>query len=241
MSSPLTLPLKIFIGCDSKEPAAFSVLAHSILSRATIPVSIVPLTLAAARWSGFTRTRGALEATEFSFTRFLVPHLCNFEGMAVFMDCDMLCRVDLLELLIPMLAYPDAGALVCPHDYVPKAATKFLGQTQTTYPRKNWSSFIVFNNAECRALTLDYVNTASGLELHRFHWLDERKIGHLDLAWNWLVGEYAPNPNAKILHYTLGTPCFAEYRDCDHADVWWADYDAMRAPIVERAVVAGAA
>jgi hypothetical protein len=224
--------LRVFVGCDSKEPVAFSVLAHSILSRTSVPVAITPLTLKSVSLGGiYTRDRGPLESTEFSFTRFLVPHLCDYEGHAVFMDCDMLCRVDLLELLIPILAYPDKAVLVCPHDYVPKQSTKFLGQTQTAYPRKNWSSFMVFNNALCKQLTPAYVNSASGLDLHRFNWLKDEEIGHLDLGWNWLVGEYEKNDQAKVLHYTNGTPCFPDYRHCDHSDLWVNELAGMLMPV----------
>lgn len=251
-SEPL---LRVFIGYDRKESVAFSVLAASILKRATIPVAIVPLTRQSLDRI-YTRPRGPTEATEFSMTRFLVPYLSNYEGLSVFMDCDMLCQVDLLELWLELSAQPGKAVWCCQHDYVPKDLVKFDGHEQTRYPRKNWSSFMVFDNAQCQSLTPAYVNTATGLELHRFHWVtpsverqevfrlgqtqpevitrtltaDER-IGALPLTWNWLVGEYDPNPDAKVLHYTLGTPCFDAYQDCDHADRWWAEYEAMLSPV----------
>jgi hypothetical protein len=111
---------------------------------------------------------------------------------------------------------------------VPKTDRKFLDQVQTKYKRKNWSSLMLFNNARCRALTPDYVNTASGLELHRFAWIDDAAIGELPLEWNWLVGEYAHNPAAKIVHFTIGGPYFAAYRDCDYAGEWFAEFESMR-------------
>jgi hypothetical protein len=110
--------------------------------------------------------------------------------------------------------------LACKHDYVPKTERKFLDQVQTKYPRKNWSSVMLFNNARCRALTPEYVNTASGLDLHRFNWLNDEDIGDIPLEWNWLVGEYERKPDVKIVHYTLGGPYFDEYRDCDYAAEW---------------------
>lgn len=219
-------PLKIFIGWDSKEPAAFAVLAHSILKRATIPVAIVPLTRQSIQ-DVYTRQRGPTEATEFSLSRFLVPHLSGYKGHSVFLDSDMLCRVDLLELWLHILAHPDKALLCCQHDYVPKQLTKFNGNEQTKYPRKNWSSVMVFDNAKCTALTPDYVNTATGLQLHRFQWLSDAQIGALPMTFNWLVGEYEPNPDAKLLHYTNGSPCFKEYATCDHADMWWDAYRDM--------------
>ena len=121
-----------------------------------------------------------------------------------------------------------AAISVCQHDYTPKSETKMDGRVQTAYPRKNWSSFMVFDNSLCRMLTPDYVETASGLDLHRFNWLkNEYPIGSLPLEWNWLIGEYPINPNAKMLHYTLGGPWFPMQRNCDEADKWLAEYRDM--------------
>jgi hypothetical protein len=207
-------------------------LAHSILTRASIPVAIIPLVQSQLRAMGcYTRTRGPTESTEFSLTRFLVPYLSGFRGVSVFMDCDMLCLADVAELL------PARGAVsVCQHDYTPSTETKMEGQVQTAYPRKNWSSLMVFNNASCLTLQPDYINQATGLSLHRFHWKDDKAIGSLPLEWNWLVGEYEPNPNAKLLHYTLGGPWFSDYQGCDYADLWHAEYRAMTGPHATRAV-----
>jgi hypothetical protein len=161
-------------------------------------------------------------------TRFLVPYLSGYAGWSIFMDCDMLCRVDIVALAKEIDAQAEKAVLVCKHDYVPKTDRKFLDQVQTKYKRKNWSSLMLFNNARCRALTPDYVNTASGLELHRFAWIDDAAIGELPLEWNWLVGEYAHNPAAKIVHFTIGGPYFAAYRDCDYAGEWFAEFESMR-------------
>lgn len=222
----MTGDLRIFVGCDSREPVAAAVLMHSITARASAPVAITPLTLASVRAS-YTRERTPTESTEFSFTRFLVPYLSRYEGVSVFLDCDMLCRVDIWELMGYVDAQPEKAVLVCQHDYVPKTATKMDGQVQTVYPRKNWSSLMVFQNAKCRSLTRKYVNTASGGELHQFAWVPDKAIGALPLTWNHLVGEYAPNPHAEMLHYTLGGPWMAGHEDCDHADQWNRERDAM--------------
>ena len=227
---PRNAPLRIFIGYDSKEPVAYHVLASSILRRASIPVSIVPLTRPSLGRL-YSRERGPTEATEFSLTRFLVPHLSDYEGISVFMDCDMVMRVDIIELWLELLAQPGKAIWCCQHDYVPKHLIKFEGHEQTKYPRKNWSSFMVFDNAKCTALTPEYVNTASGLQLHRFQWLErDEQIGSLPLDWNWLVGEYDRNPVAKNLHFTNGTPCFPDYADSEHASDWWNEFEAMTAP-----------
>jgi hypothetical protein len=219
--------LRVFIGYDPKESVAFYTLAHSILRRASIPVSIAPVMqsqLKALYW----RPRGPTETSEFSLTRFLVPALSGFQGQSIFMDCDMLCRADIAELAAEIEGQQDNAVMVCKHDYIPKTERKFLDQRQTRYPRKNWSSVMVFNNTLCRALTPDYVNSASGLELHRFEWVDDSAIGDLPLEWNWLVDEYAHNAAAKIVHYTIGGPYFDQYRNCDYAAEWFAEFESMR-------------
>ena len=226
--------IRVFIGYDSRETVAFNVLSNSIQRHASRPVAIVPLVLSqlpGLMW----RDRHNLQSTDFSFSRFLVPQLCDHTGWAIFMDCDMLCRADIAELAAYPERSPDKAVLVCKHDYTPGPARKFLDQVQTKYPRKNWSSVMLFNNARCKALTPDYVNSASGLDLHRFTWLKDEQIGAIPLAWNWLVGEYKHNPAAKIAHYTIGGPYFDEYRGCDYAEEWFEEnrrmnYAANRAP-----------
>lgn len=220
--------LNIYIGYDPKESAAYHVLSHSILRRATAPISITPLVRDHFR-PFFTRERGPLDSTDFSITRFLVPYLSGYQGYSIFMDCDLLCQVDITQIwheLSPSGPHP--ALWVCKHDYEPKAGLKMLEQAQTSYSRKNWSSFMLFNNAKCQALTPDYVNTATGLQLHRFAWLkDETLIGALPLKWNWLVGEYPANPYASFWHYTLGGPWWPQYRNVDHAKEWFEEYHHM--------------
>lgn len=219
--------LNVFIGYDPKESVAYHTLSHSILRRSSVPVSIAPLMQAQLKGL-YTRPRGPTESTEFSLTRFLVPALAGYRGWSIFMDCDMLCLADIAQLAAELERQPDKALLVCQHDYVPKTERKFLGQIQTRYPRKNWSSLMLFNNERCRALTPQYVNSATGLELHRFAWIEDHLIGALPLEWNWLVTEYEHNPAAKIVHYTLGGPYFAAYRGCDYAAEWFAEYESMR-------------
>jgi hypothetical protein len=214
--------LQVYIGFDPREAIAFAGLAHSIRRRASVPVTITPLVQRELRDKGlYTRERGPTESTEFSMTRFLVPALAGYEGWSLFMDCDMLCRADIAELFA--LREDDKAVMVAKHDYVPKTDRKFLDQVQTKYQRKNWSSLMLFNNDRCRALTPDFVNSATGLELHRFKWVKDELIGELPKEWNWLVTEYEYNPAAKIVHYTLGGPWFDEYRGCDYAAEWFAE------------------
>lgn len=211
------MPFRVFVGFDDRETVAYHVLCESIRRHASKPVSITPLVRSQL---AFTRARGPLESTDFAFTRFLVPHLVNYEGLALFLDCDMLVKADVWELLFYPAAYPDKAVFVAQHDYVPKTNTKFLGQTQTVYPRKNWSSVMLFNARHCTALTPEYVHTATGQDLHRFAWLEDDKIGALPLYWNWLVDEYPHNDQAKNLHYTLGGPWFPDTANCDHQEDW---------------------
>ena len=139
------------------------------------------------------------------------------------MDCDMLSRSDISALWRQRTT---KYAVQCvQHDYTPTSTVKFLNQPQTPYPKKNWSSMMIFNNAKCTALTPDYVNSATGLELHQFKWLEnEDLIGKVDEEWNWLVGEYEKNPHAKLVHYTEGGPYFKNYKHCDYADEWFNTY-----------------
>lgn len=221
--------LNIYIGYDPRESVAFHVLTHSLLRRSSVPLSVSPL-VRSQLGSIYTRPRGPIESTEFSMTRFLVPYLSGYAGWSLYMDCDMLCRTDIAALAAEIERHADKAVVVCKHDYVPKSERKFLDQVQTKYARKNWSSLMLFNNERCRALSPDYVSSASGLELHRFAWTENRLIGKLQPEWNWLVGEYPHNPGARIVHFTLGGPYFPEYRACDYADEWFAERHLMEEP-----------
>jgi len=218
-------PLDIYIGYDSKEVVAYHALCHSIIKNSSAPVRFTPIYL--QNIAGiFNRERSSLQSTEFSFSRFLVPYLSNYQGWSLFMDCDILARADIAELF--KLRNERYAVMVCKHDYVPKDTTKFLGNVQTKYEKKNWSSVVLFNNSRCRKLTTDYVNNATGLELHQFKWLDdEKEIGELPLEWNWLVGEYPVNESAKMVHFTRGGPYFDDYKDCDYSDEWRATLKEM--------------
>lgn len=213
--------IRIFIGYDKEEAIAYHVLAHSLMRHATQPISITPLMI---NQLPMTREREPLQSTDFSFSRFLVPYLCGYEGHAIFMDSDMLCRSDITKLDFNL----DAAISVVKHDYTPKTATKFLGNIQSPYRMKNWSSLMIFRNDACKALTPEYVNAASGMELHQFQWLNDAEIACLPVEWNHLVSEYEPNKDAKLVHYTLGTPCFRKYADCEFADEWYAEKHMMQ-------------
>ena len=219
--------VRIFVGYDRDEALAFSVFAHSVHRRASLPVSVTPLMLAQLRGI-FTRERDPLQSTEFAFTRFLVPHLCAYDGWAIFADGDMLCRADIAGLWA--LRNERYAVQVVKHDYTPRESAKFLGRRQLAYPRKNWSSVMLFNCARCRWLTPELVAEAGGLDLHQFRWLpDGERIGGLPAAWNHLVGVGAPAPDAKIAHFTLGMPFFYGYAECEFAGEWRDEREAMMA------------
>jgi hypothetical protein len=217
--------IPVFIGYDPREAVAYSVLAHSIQARASRPVSVAPLMLSQLK-GVLTRERHPLQSTDFSFSRFLTPHLSGYSGWSVFMDCDMLMLEDIARLWA--LRDDRYAVMVVKHHHVPRETVKFLGEPQTKYEKKNWSSVMLFNNARCGALTPDYVNRASGLELHQFKWLaNDELIGALPERWNHLVGYNAPRKDAALVHFTLGGPYFEDYRSCEYAKEWHAERDAM--------------
>ena len=217
--------IPVFIGYDPREAVAFSVLAYSIYARASQPVFVAPIMLSQLK-DVMTRERHPLQSTDFSFSRFLAPWLSDFEGWSVFMDCDMLVLDDIAKLYA--MRDDRYAVMVVKHDHVPREDRKFLDQPQTPYQKKNWSSVMLFNNAKCRALTPEYVNGASGLELHQFKWLgNDNLIGALPERWNHLVGYHPPRADAALVHYTLGGPYFDEYRDCEYADEWRREHADM--------------
>lgn len=224
-SYPSPTTLTIGIGFDQCESVAYHTLCHSILSRSSIPVRIIPIKRSMLkRWHG--RQMEAGQSNEFTYTRYLLPFLCDYEGTSLFMDCDMLVRCDIAEILEHWS--PLASIHVVKHDYTPKNATKYLGNAQAAYPRKNWSSVMLFNNYLCRQLTPKMVETATPQQLHRFEWLADDRIRALPAEWNHLVSEYAPNPDAKIVHWTVGGPWFDEYRAAEFADEWFRERALMQ-------------
>ena len=217
--------IKVFVGYDPREAVAFSVLAHSIHQRSSEPVTVTPIRLSQLE-GVYRRARDPLQSTDFSFSRFLTPWLCDYRGWAVFMDCDMLVLDDIAELW--RIRDDRYAVQVVKHNHVPKEDTKFLGATQTKYNKKNWSSVMLMNCERCTALTPEYVNSATGLELHQFKWLaSDDLIGEVPSRWNHLVGYDAPRRDAALVHYTIGGPYFEEYRACEYAAEWFAERDAM--------------
>jgi len=210
-------PIPVFIGYDPREAIAFHVCANSIIRQASRPVCIIPLALNLFRDYKETHTDGS---NQFIYSRFLVPHLMDYTGWAIFIDGDMIVRGDIVELWELQDPYKDV--LVVKHDYKTRMPVKYLGSKNEDYPRKNWSSVILWNcnSHPNRKLTPDFIQQATGAQLHRFSWVDDKRIGELPPEWNWLPDEYGPNLDAKLLHYTLGAPCFQEFADTPQGNEW---------------------
>lgn len=218
--------LTVAIGYDHRESIAYHVLAHSIMRRASQPVRIQPIILNQLG-DMFKRERSPMQTTDFTYSRFLTPYLGDENGTTVFMDCDMLCLTDICELEDIAKQQSYADVIVVKHDYIPMMEDKFLHQKQTIYACKNWSSMMVFNGHRMRVkqLTPGYVEKASAMDLHQFKWAFE--VGELGPEWNHLVGEYGPNPTAKIVHFTRGGPWFQGYEFCEYAEVWYEELKDM--------------
>jgi lipopolysaccharide biosynthesis glycosyltransferase len=209
--------LRIYIGYDPREAIAFHTCVNSIIRYASQPVSITPLAL--------TNLTGYIEkhkdaSNEFVYSRFLVPHFENHRGWALFIDGDMIFRDDVTKLF--NLIDHSKAVMVVKHDYKTRAKKKYLNSVNEDYPRKNWSSVILWNcgSAINNKLTPEFIEKAEGKELHRFLWIPDDRIGELPISWNWLPQEHGEWKEAKLIHYTLGTPCFKENKDDFMADEW---------------------
>jgi lipopolysaccharide biosynthesis glycosyltransferase len=217
--------MKIFVGWDSREDIAYQVCKHSILKRTDADIEIEPLKQEELTAKGlYTRRLDPLSSTEFTFTRFLVPYLMGYNGWAMFVDCDFLFVDDVVKLFRHAQERENCALLVVQHDYKPSSTTKMDNQVQHQYPRKNWSSLIMYNcgHPEMRKLTPDVVNSSTGAFLHRFSWLNDKFIGTIPHQWNWLVNWYKEPHHGKpsAIHYTEGGPWFPNYISCEYGGNW---------------------
>ena len=222
------MKVNFFIGYDPKEDIAYRVCKYSLLKRSSNNVNVMSLKLdELVAKKLYTRPIDPLASTQFTYTRFLVPLLNNYEGWAVFCDCDFIFLNDVSNLFSNL---DSSKAIYCvQHDYTPKEKHKMDGQKQTIYPRKNWSSFILFNCAHPsnKRLSVDLVNAETGSFLHQFKWLKDSEIGSLDERWNWLEGWTSKHNNKKpfAVHYTRGGPWFEEWQDVEFANEWIEERD----------------
>lgn len=224
--------MKIFIGYDSLQQEASAVCEYSLRKHASTPLEIYHLNQQQLIENNdyFRRDSGS---TEFAFTRFLVPHLCDFDGWSMFVDSDFLFTYDINKLFDKVLTSAmaeDRAVYVCKHpEYVPKSPTKFYGQQQLALPMKNWSSLMLFNNSHqsTKNLSKMMVNNVTPAFLHRFGWCDPSEIGHISLMWNWLVGEYDGGlPIPFGIHFTNGGP-FNGVHGQDYEDIWLGYRDEL--------------
>ena len=222
------MKLNFFIGYDSKEDIAYRVCKYSLLKRASIDLNVTSLKLdELVAKNLYTRSIDPLASTQFTYSRFLVPHLMNFNGWAVFCDCDFIFLSDASYLFQQL---DDTKAVYCvKHDYTPKERHKMDGKKQTIYPRKNWSSLILFNcsHTSTKNLTVERVNSETGAYLHQFKWCKDDEIGSLDERWNWLEGWTSGHNKEKpyAVHYTRGGPWFSECQDVEYAKEWLLERD----------------
>jgi lipopolysaccharide biosynthesis glycosyltransferase len=216
--------IRIVIGFDQREAVAYHTFCQSILEKASAPVSFTPLVLGSLKGFSETHTDGS---NAFIYSRFLTPWLMDFNGWAIFADGDMICLDDMAKLWA--LRDETKAVQVVQHNYQTKALDKYLGNKNENYPRKNWSSLILWNCAhpKHKLLTPEFVMKQTGAFLHRFTWLDDADVGALPKEWNWLTTEYEDNYQASLLHYTLGTPCFADYKNAEMSDVWHAAHERI--------------
>jgi lipopolysaccharide biosynthesis glycosyltransferase len=216
--------ITMVVGFDQKEAVAYHVFCQSVMEKSTVPVQFIPLCQGSLM--GYTEKHHD-GSNAFIYSRFLTPYLNDFKGWVIFADGDMICQSDITELW--NLRDESKAVLVVKHDYKTKASIKYLGNKNENYPRKNWSSVILWNcgHPANKVLTPSFVETQTGAFLHRFSWLEDNLVGELPKEWNWLAVEYPDNYDAKLIHYTLGTPCFESYKETSMSDIWHEAYQRL--------------
>lgn len=234
--------VSVYVGWDAREVWAYEVACHSLLKRSSVPVRITPLRLRPLELAGLIRRPRSVKhgrmwdhvsdapmSTEFANSRFLTPLLAQ-SGWALFVDCDVVFLEDVAALFA--LADDEYAVMCVQHDSLTGQGDgwKMDGQMQTDYPRKNWSSVMLFNcdHPANRGLSLERINGLPGRDLHRFCWLDDRWIGALPAEWNWLVGVQSRPPTPKLAHFTLGGPWLPGWVPHEHDDLWLATAANLR-------------
>lgn len=213
--------IKLVVGFDQREAIAYHVFCQSVIDKSSSPVQFIPLARNMLSDYVEKHTDGS---NAFTYSRFLCPYLMGYRGWAIFADGDMICNADIAELW--QIRDKTKAVQVVKHDYKTKSKNKYLGNINEDYPRKNWSSVILWNceHPDNRILTPEFVASKDGAYLHRFSWLSDHDIGSLPLDWNWLAVEYESINEPKIVHYTLGTPCFRDYKNTEMSEFWHDAY-----------------
>jgi len=217
--------IDLVVGFDQREAVAYHTFCQSVIDQSSLPVRFLPLaeqTLAGYRE---THTDGS---NRFIYSRFLTPYLMGFGGWAIFADGDMVCNADIAQLW--RLRDNSKAVMVVKHDYQTKVSQKYLGNKNENYPRKNWSSLVLWNcgHPSNAVLSPAFIQEKPGAFLHRFNWLQDNEIGELPKLWNWLAIEYPENLQANLIHYTLGTPCLTDYKNTEMSSEWHKIYERTR-------------
>lgn len=227
--------MRVFIGYDQREAAAYDVAVSSLLRRASRPLSVTPLNIQRLAESGLLRRptyRGggqhydilsnAPASTDFAISRFLVPILAQ-TGWALFADSDVVFLDDVMKMLSH--TRDDCAVMCVKHQEIHTAGRKMDNQVQTLYPRKNWSSVMLFNcdHPANRRLSLTDVQERRGFDLHQFYWLNDAEIGALPAEWNWLVGVQPKPTRPCIAHFTLGGPFLSGWAGAEHDEIWYGE------------------
>lgn len=232
---------KIYMGWDSRETLAYDIARKSFIAEAKEPknLQIIPLQLSSLQhllsrpveWRGtqmWCPISEAPQTTEFSISRFLVPHLNNYKGWTVFIDCDVVCYKDIAELFA--LKDDKYAVMVVKHEYEPKQDIHMVDQIQVKMPaKKNWASMILWNCAHPsnKLLTLEKINTWPGRDLHQFKWLNDSEIGEVPQSWNFLIGENEGD-DVNIAHFTLGGPWLPNWQPSIYDGKWNEAYEKYK-------------
>lgn len=192
--------MRVFIGVDPRQPVAAAVMNYTIQKNASKPVAVTELHL-----NQLPITRRGL--TEFTYSRFLCPHLCDYQGVSVFVDADMMVTGDIWELA----EHADEAVNVAKH------AERF-----------EWPAVMVFNNEKCKNLTPSYVENPEN-KMFDFAWASG--IGDIPAEWHYVVGYDAPRDDAKLWHFTQGIPEHPECRFADGADLWKKAKEEMNSTV----------
>ena len=207
----------IIVGFDQREAVAYHTFTQSVIEQSTIPIRFTPLSMKSL--SGYNEVHKD-GSNDFIYSRFLVPYMMNFKGWAIYADGDMVCLQDIKNLW--SLRNNNYAVQVVKHDYKTKITEKYWGNKNEDYPRKNWSSLILWNceHKAHKILDPDFIQKQTGAFLHRFSWVKDTDIGEINKEWNWLAMEYEDKKDINLIHYTIGTPCFKEYNNTSLSSYW---------------------